>query len=365
MFPTPIHPPSFLYSFGVISFLFTSLTVITTSTVAAAVAANNIAQAQDAVTETAVFAALAGLGAGVLLYTAVPSIVSAMGASDGVAAASIAYSRTRAWGMWAGLTWFVVTGALRGLKDTTTTAVLSAVGVVVNAVLDYVLVLKCGWGAVGAATATALVQVTQVVVGLLVLKQRGLLWTGGGGGGERKPRWHTVCVGERGCGWSTLHTHRSYTQLRTTITSGLQLQVRTISVSALMIMASMQALTINPATLAAHEVLRQIWSCSSFVFLAVSVAVQPLVAGFVAQGDVVRARQATWAGVKLGAVLGVVLGGCTWVLGGDVPRVFINDEHVVALACKALPVVACTMVVEGVERAVEGALLGARYVCVW
>ncbi len=188
------HHPLHAYSFGVVSFLFTALTVITTSTVAAAVAANNITQAQDAVIETAVFAACAGVVAGVVLYMGVPNIVAAMGATGQVAAASIAYSRTRAWGMWAGLTFFVVTGALRGVKDTKTTAILSAVGVFVNAVLDYVLVLGLGWGARGAATATVTVQVAQVVVGLALLKQRGLLVVGGGEGKTHR-RWHTVCGG--------------------------------------------------------------------------------------------------------------------------------------------------------------------------
>ncbi|MFW6094258.1 MAG: MATE family efflux transporter [Pseudomonadota bacterium] len=90
-------------------------------------------------------------------------------ASDQVETLAGDYFRLRIWGAPALLTHFVVLGALFGLQRMGTALLVSVILNVSNVILDYVLVMVCGWGVEGVAAGTVISEWTAAMAGAALL----------------------------------------------------------------------------------------------------------------------------------------------------------------------------------------------------
>lgn len=85
---------------------------------------------------------------------------------------ALSYLQIRALGTPAATLWLVTNGIFRGLGDTKTPLIFSAIFTALNAVLDPFFIFTLGWGASGAAMGTAISQYVALVPLLLCLKRR-------------------------------------------------------------------------------------------------------------------------------------------------------------------------------------------------
>ena len=87
----------------------------------------------------------------------------------------------------------------------------------------------------------------------------------------------------------------------------------------------------NAATVAAHQIVIQLWAFMALVLDAVAIAAQSLVGAALGRADAWRARSLAWQVSGYGLVLGVVFGVVFAALAGVLPEVFTRDAAVLAL----------------------------------
>lgn len=203
----------------------------------------------------------------------------------------------------------VISGILRGLGDSKMPLVFVAIACVVNIVGDLVLVGPCGLGATGAAIATAAAQAVSVVIGLIILRRRGL------------PFPFSV---------KNIRFNPSDTVTILRLGSPIALQDALTSVSFLIITAIINSLgLIESAAIGVGE------KIVVFIML-IPIAFMSSVSAFVAQnigaGKVQRARRAMLCAMGISLVFGVAMFVFSFFRGDILAAVFSNDGEVVA-AC--------------------------------
>ncbi|MBO9556194.1 MATE family efflux transporter [Cellulomonas sp.] len=277
------------------------------------------------------------LGIGVVLgaatWAAAPWLVSALGADGEVAHQAVVYLRWSAPGLPGMLLVLASTGALRGLQDTRTPLGVATAGAVVNAVLNVVLVYGAHLGIAGSGLGTAL---TQLAMGAVLAA--------------------VVVRGAREAG-ARISPHPA--GLWANARAGAPLFVRTLSLRAAILLTVWVATGLGAVALAGHQVVNAVWGLAAFALDALAIAAQALVGHALGAADVVRTRAVLrrtlqW-GVGAGAVLGVLVGGASFVY----VRLFTTDPAVRHAAVVALVVAAVTMPMAGWVFVLDGVLIGA------
>ncbi|MBD2093029.1 MATE family efflux transporter [Microcoleus sp. FACHB-1515] len=106
----------------------------------------------------------------VLLQTPIQAIGFALlSATPEVEAAGLDYYRALIWGAPATLLNFVLIGWLLGREQGSRVLILSIVGNGVDVTLNYLMIVRWGWGSVGAGASTALSQYAMLIVGLALI----------------------------------------------------------------------------------------------------------------------------------------------------------------------------------------------------
>ncbi|MBD8058239.1 MATE family efflux transporter [Cellulomonas sp. JH27-2] len=277
------------------------------------------------------------LGLGVVLAAALwlgaNSLVTALGAGGDVARQAVTYLHWSAPGLPGMLLVLAATGALRGMQDTRTPLGVAATGAVVNAVLNITLVYGFDTGIAGSGAGTAL---TQLGMGALLA---------------------TVVVrGARRAG-ARLAPHVA--GIVANARAGAPLLVRTLSLRAAILVTVWVATGLGAVPLAGHQIVNAVWGLAAFALDALAIAAQALVGHSLGARDVagtraVLRRTLQW-GVGAGAVLGLVVGGASWLY----VRFFTADDDVRAAAVAALVVAAVTMPMAGWVFVLDGVLIGA------
>lgn len=276
-----------------------------------------------------------GLGAALaaLTWIAAPWLVAVLGATGDTAHEAVVYLRWSAPGLPGMLLVLASTGALRGLQDTRTPLVVATAGAVVNAVLNVVLVYGAHLGIAGSGLGTAL---TQLAMGAVL---GGVVVRGAHAAGTRL----------------TPHAAGLWANAR----AGAPLLVRTLTLRAAILLTVWVATALGATALAAHQVVNAVWGLAAFALDALAIAAQALVGHALGAADVPRTRALLrrtlqW-GVGAGAVLGLVLGGASWLY----VRAFTTDPDVQRAAVVALVVAAVTMPMAGWVFVLDGVLIGA------
>jgi putative MATE family efflux protein len=267
---------------------------------------------------------------------AAPTLVDALGASAAVAPYAITYLRIALLGVPAMLLVLAGTGLLRGLQDTRTPLVVAVAVSLLNLALNVLLVLGLGWGIAGSAWGTTVTQYAAATAYLVVV--------------GRGVRAHGVALRPDPLG------------VRAAATAGAHLVVRTLSLRAVLLLATAVAARLGDPEVAAHQVVFGVWSLLALALDAVAIAGQAIIGRTLGAGDVpatraVSGRMLQWGVV--GVVGGVALGAAVLAVHAVLPGLFTADPRVRTLIAAALVVVAALQPVAGVVFVLDGVLIGA------
>ncbi|MGX5188618.1 MATE family efflux transporter [Streptomyces avermitilis] len=268
----------------------------------------------------------------VFLPTA-PAVVDLFGASETAAPYAITYLRISALGIPAMLVVLAATGVLRGLQDTKTPLYVAVAGFVTNAALNVVLVYGAGLGIAGSAWGTVIAQYGMTVAYLYVVVR-----------GARKlgAPLRPDIAGIRACAQA-----------------GAPLLVRTLSLRAVLMIATAVAARLGDADIAAHQIILSLWSLLAFALDAIAIAGQAIIGRYLGAGDTEGARAACRRMVEWGIAAGVVLGLLVVVARPLFLPLFTGDSAVKDAALPALLLVALSQPICGVVFVLDGVLMGA------
>jgi putative MATE family efflux protein len=135
--------------------------------------------------------------------------------------------------------------------------------------------------------------------------------------------------------------------------------LRSLSFQACFLSAAAVAARFGAASVAAHQVVLQLWNFQALVLDSLAIAAQSLVGAALGSAAADRARalasRVTWYGLVLGALFALLFA----ALSGVLPGLFTNDAEVLA----AMPVpwwfFVALQPIAGVVFALDGVLLGA------
>ncbi|MFC9650152.1 MATE family efflux transporter [Streptomyces sp. NPDC056937] len=275
------------------------------------------------------------LGAAVIAVTlpAAPWLVGLFGASDTAAPYAVTYLRISSLGIPAMLVVLAATGVLRGLQDTRTPLYVAIGGFGANAVLNVVLVYGAGLGIAGSAWGTALAQCAMAAVYLIVV--------------VRGARRHGASLRPDAAG------------IRASAQAGVPLLVRTLSLRAVLMIATAVAARLGDADVAAHQIILSLWSLMAFALDAIAIAGQAIIGRYLGAGDTQGARDVCRRMVQWGVAAGVLLGVLIVAARPLFIPLFTGDQVVRDTLLPALLVVAVTQPVSGIVFVLDGVLMGA------
>ncbi|MFF4295095.1 MATE family efflux transporter [Streptomyces vinaceus] len=268
----------------------------------------------------------------VLLPTA-PWLVSLFGASDTVAPYAVTYLRISALGIPAMLMVLAATGVIRGLQDTRTPLYVAIGGFALNAGLNGALVYGAGFGIAGSAWGTVIAQCAMAGAYLFVVVR-----------GARK---HGASLRPDPAG------------IRACAQAGVPLLVRTLSLRAVLMIATAVAARLGDADIAAHQILLSLWSLLAFALDAIAIAGQAIIGRYLGAGDTEGAKAVCRRMVQWGIGSGVVLGALVVAARPLFIPLFTGDPVVEGALLPALLVVAVSQPVCGIVFVLDGVLMGA------
>ncbi|WP_395577391.1 MATE family efflux transporter [Streptomyces sp. BK79] len=268
----------------------------------------------------------------VVLPTA-PSLVELFGASDTAAPYAITYLRISSIGIPAMLVVLAATGVLRGLQNTRTPLYVAVAGFVANAVLNVVLVYGAGLGIAGSAWGTVIAQCGMAAVYLWVV--------------VRGARRHGASLRPDIAG------------IRSSAQAGVPLLVRTLSLRAILMIATAVAARLGDADIAAHQIILSLWSLLAFALDAIAIAGQAIIGRYLGANDAQGARDACRRMVEWGVAVGIVLGLLVVLSRPAFLPLFTSDSAVKDAALPALVIVAVSQPICGVVYVLDGVLMGA------
>ncbi|SDK81444.1 MATE family efflux transporter [Streptomyces indicus] len=313
--------------------IFVFLAYATTAAVARRVGAGDLQSAIRQGMDGIWLAILLGAVTLAAVIPTAPAIVDLLGASDTAAPYAITYLRISALGIPAMLIVLAATGVLRGLQDTKTPLYVAIGGFAANAALNAGLVYGAGLGIAGSAWGTVLAQWAMAVAYLVVV--------------VRGARRHHASLRPDAAG------------IRACAQAGAPLLVRTLSLRAILMIATAVAARLGDADIAAHQIIISLWNLLAFALDAIAIAGQAIIGRYLGAGDEQGARGACRRMVQWGIASGVVLGVLVVATSPLFLPLFTSDSAVQDVALPALIVVAVSVPVSGVVFVLDGVLMGA------
>jgi putative MATE family efflux protein len=279
------------------------------------------------------------LAAGLGLVLGVITVVASRPLSSGLASSAVVAGFARdylvisAFAVPAMLMVLAATGAMRGMLDLRTPLMATITANVLNVVLALLFVYGFDWGIRGAAAGTVLAQWFAAV-------------------------WLVTAVVRR--------AHRAHASIRPRLAEilasarqGVPLLIRTLTLRASLVLATVVAADLGGVPLAANQVAAAIVTFLSFGLDAIAIAGQTLTGRSLGAGDAARTRELTgrmitW-GIGTGAFAAIVLiATAPWL-----PRLFTSDAAVRDALVPALVVIAVIQPLSAVVFVLDGVLIGA------
>ncbi|MFF9162444.1 MATE family efflux transporter [Streptomyces longwoodensis] len=313
--------------------VFVFLAYATTAAVARRVGAGDLQAAIRQGMDGIWLALLLGAAVIVVVLPTAPALVGLFGASDTAAPYATTYLRISSLGIPAMLTVLAATGVLRGLQDTRTPLYVAVAGFVANAALNAGLVYGADLGIAGSAWGTVIAQCGMAAVYLVVV--------------VRGARRHGASLRPDAAG------------IRASAQAGAPLLVRTLSLRAILMIATAVAARLGDADIAAHQIILSLWSLLAFALDAIAIAGQAIIGRYLGAGDADGARAACRRMVQWGIAVGVVLGALVVVSRPVFLTLFTSDAAVQDAALPALVIVALSQPVSGIVFVLDGVLMGA------
>lgn len=313
--------------------VFVFLAYATTAAVARRVGSGDLAAAIRQGMDGIWLATLLGVAVVAFTFPFAPRLVRLLGASDTAAPYAITYLQISSIGIPAMLIVFAATGVLRGLQDTRTPLYVAIGGFTANAVLNVVLVYGAGFGVAGSAWGTVIAQYAMATAYLAV-----------------------VIRGARRYGASL---RPDATGIRASAQAGTPLLIRTLSLRAVLMIATAVAARLGDTEVAAHQIVLSLWNLMAFALDAIAIAGQAIIGRYLGAGNAVGARQACRRMVQWGVASGVALGILLVLLRPLFMPLFSSDPAVHKALLPALLVIAVSQPIAGVVFVLDGVLMGA------
>ncbi|MFI9343172.1 MATE family efflux transporter [Streptomyces sp. NPDC052773] len=313
--------------------IFVFLAYATTAAVARRVGAGELQSAIRQGMDGIWLALLLGAGVIAVVLPTAPALVDLFGASDTAAPYATTYLRISALGIPAMLVVLAATGVLRGLQDTRTPLYVAIAGFVANGVLNAGLVYGADLGIAGSAWGTVIAQWGMATAYLVVV--------------IRGARRHGASLRPDAAG------------IKASAQAGVPLLVRTLSLRAILMIATAVAARLGDADIAAHQIILSLWSLLAFALDAIAIAGQAIIGRYLGAGDAQSARDVCRRMVQWGIAVGLVLGLLVIVSRPLFLPLFTSDSAVKDAALPALLVVALSQPISGVVFVLDGVLMGA------
>ncbi|MFD5082140.1 MATE family efflux transporter [Kitasatospora sp. NPDC058406] len=275
------------------------------------------------------------LSAGVVVLTLLlaPWAAGVLGASPTAAPYAVTYLRISALGIPAVLMVMAATGVLRGLQDTRTPLVVAVAGFTANLGLNAGLVYGARLGVAGSAWGTVLAQTGMAGAYLYVVVR-----------GARREQ-------------ASLRPDAA--GIRASAKAGGPLMVRTLSLRAILMIATAVAAGLGDDRMAAHQIAMTVFLFIAFALDAIAIAGQAIIGRYLGAGDVPGARAATRRMIEWGVGAGVLLGLLVVVARPLYVPLFTPDPAVQAQLNTVLLLLALCQPVSGLVFVLDGVLMGA------
>ncbi len=313
--------------------VFVFLAYATTAAVARRVGAGDLSAAIRQGMDGIWLALLLGIAVVAVTLPAAPWLVDVFGASDTAAPYAITYLRISSFGIPAMLMVMAATGVLRGLQDTRTPLYVAIGGFAANGALSLGLVYGAGLGIAGSAWGTVIAQCGMAAAYLAVVIR----------GAQR----HGASLRPDAGG------------IRASAQAGVPLLIRTLSLRAVLLIATAVAARLSDTSIAAHQIILSLWSLTAFALDAIAIAGQAIIGRYLGADDPAGARAACRRMVEWGIASGVVLGLLIVLARPLFIPVFTSDPAVRDALLPALLVVALSQPIAGVVFVLDGVLMGA------
>ncbi|MGY1580746.1 MATE family efflux transporter [Streptomyces sp. MN13] len=313
--------------------VFVFLAYATTAAVARRVGAGELQAAIRQGMDGIWLALLLGAGVIAVVLPTAPALIELFGASDTAAPYATTYLRISALGIPAMLVVLAATGVLRGLQDTKTPLYVAIAGFVANGALNAGLVYGADLGIAGSAWGTVLAQCAMAAAYLVVV--------------VRGARRHGASLRPDAAG------------IKASAQAGVPLLVRTLSLRAILMIATAVAARLGDADIAAHQIILSLWSLLAFALDAIAIAGQAIIGRYLGAGDAQGARDVCRRMVQWGIAVGSLLGVLVIVSRPLFLPLFTSDSAVKDAALPALLVVALSQPISGVVFVLDGVLMGA------
>ncbi|MFI1723626.1 MATE family efflux transporter [Streptomyces sp. NPDC020489] len=313
--------------------IFVFLAYATTAAVARRVGADDLPAAIRQGMDGIWLALLLGATVVAIVLPTAPALVELFGASDTAAPYAITYLRISSLGIPAMLVVLAATGVLRGLQDTRTPLYVAVGGFVANAALNVGLVYGADLGIAGSAWGTVIAQCGMAAVYLVVVVRGAIA--------------HGASLRPDAAG------------IRASAQAGVPLLVRTLSLRAILMIATAVAARLGDADIAAHQIILSLWSLLAFALDAIAIAGQAIIGRYLGAGDAQGAREACRRMVQWGIAVGVLLGIAVVLARPVFLPLFTSDSVVKGAALPALLVVALAQPICGIVFVLDGVLMGA------
>ncbi|MFJ3787833.1 MATE family efflux transporter [Kitasatospora sp. NPDC090091] len=275
------------------------------------------------------------LSVGVVALTLLlaPRLADVLGASATAAPYAVTYLRISALGIPAMLMVMAATGVLRGLQDTRTPLAVAIAGFAANLLLNLGLVYGAGLGVAGSAWGTVLAQTGMAAAYLFVVVR---------GARREQASLRPDAAGIRACA-----------------KAGGPLMVRTLSLRAVLMIATAVAAGLGDDAIAAHQIAMTVFLFIAFALDAIAIAGQAIIGRCLGASDVPGARAATRRMIEWGIGSGLVLGLLVVAARPLYVPLFTPDPAVQAQLDTVLLLLALCQPVAGLVFVLDGVLMGA------
>ncbi|CAN3981903.1 putative DNA-damage-inducible protein F [Kitasatospora purpeofusca] len=262
-----------------------------------------------------------------------PRVAEALGASATAAPYAVTYLRISALGIPAVLMVMAATGVLRGLQDTRTPLYVAVAGFAANLGLNVGLVYGAGLGVAGSAWGTVIAQTGMAAVYVFVVVR-----------GARRER-------------ASLRPDAA--GIRASARAGGPLMVRTLSLRAILMIATAVAAGLGDKEIAAHQIAMTVLLFIAFALDSIAIAGQAIIGRYLGASDVPGTRAATRRMIEWGVGAGVVLGVLVVVARPLYVPLFSPDPAVQQELNTVLLLLALCQPVSGLVYVLDGVLMGA------
>jgi putative MATE family efflux protein len=275
-------------------------------------------------------ALIIGVPMGAAVAAAAHPLAWLLGGRGDVLGYAVTYLRISCVGLPFVLITYVGHGVMRGVNDLRKPLQIVIVANIVNVILEIVAVYWLDLGVAGSAWSTVLVQAGAAFMFLRVLRPH----RGGG-----RP---------------------SSERMKKLLRSGLHFAVRSIAMFAVWNTATAVAAHVDTPTLAAHQVLTQLFMFLALMLDALAIPAQSLVAGALGADDTNQALLVGRTSNRLSLWCAVLLAVTLAALSPVLPHVFSGDPAVHSRLTAGLLILAVMQFPGAIAFAFDGALIGAH-----